>query len=45
LDDGPEYSPDGIWIVFLSCPGDVKGHPANKDVMLRFMPVGGTTRE
>jgi Tol biopolymer transport system component len=34
-------SPDGKWIVFLSFPKDVKGHPANKDVMLRLMPVGG----
>jgi Tol biopolymer transport system component/regulation of enolase protein 1 (concanavalin A-like superfamily) len=34
-------SPDGKWIVFLSYPKDVKGHPANKDVMLRLMPVGG----
>jgi TolB protein len=34
-------SPDGRWIVFLSYPGDVKGHPANKDVMLRLMPASG----
>ena len=34
-------SPDGRWIVFLSYPGDVKGHPANKDVMLRLMPARG----
>ncbi|HEX5085416.1 MAG TPA: DUF5050 domain-containing protein [Blastocatellia bacterium] len=34
-------SPDGKWIVFLSYEKDVKGHPANKDVMLRLMPVGG----
>jgi Tol biopolymer transport system component len=34
-------SPDGRWIVFLSYDGDVKGHPANKDVMLRLMPAGG----
>jgi TolB protein len=34
-------SPDGKWIVFLSYDKDVKGHPANKDVMLRMMPVGG----
>ena len=34
-------SPDGKWIVFLSFPKDVKGHPANKDVMLRLMPAGG----
>ena len=34
-------SPDGKWIVFLSYEKDVKGHPANKGVMLRIMPVGG----
>ena len=34
-------SPDGKWIVFLSYEKDVKGHPENKDVMLRLMPVGG----
>lgn len=34
-------SPDGKWIVFLSFEKDVKGHPANKDVMLRLRPVGG----
>jgi hypothetical protein len=37
----PHPSPDGKWIVFLSYEKDVKGHPANKDVMLRMMPVGG----
>jgi TolB protein len=34
-------SPDGKWIVFLSYPKDVKGHPLNKDVMLRLMPAAG----
>jgi len=34
-------SPDGKWIVFLSYAGDVKGHPADRDVTLRLMPVGG----
>jgi len=37
----PHPSPDGRWIVFLSYEKDVKGHPANKDVMLRLMPSGG----
>ena len=32
-------SPDGKWIVFLSYEKDVKGHPPNKDVMLRLMSV------
>ncbi|MBC8097306.1 MAG: TolB family protein, partial [Akkermansiaceae bacterium] len=34
-------SPDGRWLVFLSYEKDVKGHPENKDVTLRLMPVGG----
>jgi Tol biopolymer transport system component len=37
----PHPSPDGKWLVFLSYEKDVKGHPANEDVMLRLMPVGG----
>jgi hypothetical protein len=37
----PHPSPDGKWIVFLSYEPDVKGHPENKDVMLRLMPAGG----
>ncbi len=32
-------SPDGNWIVFLSFAKSVEGHPANKDVVLRIMPV------
>ncbi|HTR81240.1 MAG TPA: hypothetical protein VMM58_06375 [Bacteroidota bacterium] len=34
-------SPDGKWIVFLSYEKEVTGHPANKDVMLRLMPLNG----
>jgi len=34
-------SPDGKWIVFLSYEEDVKGHPANKDVLLRIMSANG----
>lgn len=34
-------SPDGKWLAILSYEKDVKGHPANKDVMLRLMPIGG----
>jgi hypothetical protein len=37
----PHPSPDGRWIAFLSYPKDVKGHPANQDVMLRLLPVRG----
>lgn len=34
-------SPDGKWLVILSYEKDVKGHPANKDVMLRLLPTAG----
>jgi len=37
----PHPSPDGKWIVFLSYDKDVKGHPANKNVVLRIMPAAG----
>lgn len=36
-------SPDGKWLVFLSYEKDVKGHPENKDVTLRIMPVSNNT--
>jgi Tol biopolymer transport system component len=35
----PHISPDGAWMVFLSYEPDVKGHPENKDVMLRIMSL------
>jgi len=34
-------SPDGQWLVFLSYEKEVKGHPENKDVLLRLRPVAG----
>jgi TolB protein len=37
----PHPSPDGKWLVFLSYDKEVKGHPANKDVRLRLLPIGG----
>jgi Tol biopolymer transport system component len=37
----PHPSPDGKWLVFLSYDKTVKGHPANKDVVLRIMPPSG----
>jgi Tol biopolymer transport system component len=37
----PHPSPDGKWLVFLSYEKDVKGHPENKDVALRIMPLAG----
>jgi TolB protein len=36
----PHISPDGHWMVFLTYEADVTGHPGNKDVMLRLMPLG-----
>ena len=41
----PHPSPDGRWLVFLSYDKDVKGHPENKDVTLRLMPVAGGKTE
>jgi hypothetical protein len=37
----PHPSPDGRSIVFLSYEPDVKGHPANQNVLLRVMPING----
>ena len=35
----PHPSPDGKWIVFLTYEPGVKGHPENKDVMLRLLSL------
>jgi TolB protein len=35
----PHLSPDGTQMVMLSYEKDVKGHPENKDVMLRLMSL------
>ncbi len=35
----PHPSPDGKWLVFLSYEKDVTGHPANKPVRLRLLPL------
>lgn len=35
----PHISPNGRWMVFLTYGKDVKGHPPNKDVMLRVMSL------
>jgi len=37
----PHPSPDGKWLVWLSFDKSVTGHPANKDVVLRIMPLAG----
>jgi TolB protein len=39
----PHISPDGKWMVFLTYGADVNGHPENKDVMLRLMPLTDLT--
>ena len=38
----PHISPDGQWMVFLTYGAEVKGHPENKDVMLRLMSLADT---
>ena len=41
----PHLSPDGRLVAFLSYPQGTIGHPADKDVLLRFMtPTGGEPR-
>lgn len=35
----PHISPDGKWMVILSYDASVKGHPEDKDVMLRLMSL------
>ena len=35
----PHISPDGKWMVFITFGADVKGHPENKDVMLRLISL------
>jgi TolB protein len=37
----PHPSPDGRWLVFLTYEKGVRGHPENKDVTLRVMPLSG----
>ena len=37
----PHPSPDGKHVVFVSYAKDVEGHPANKDVLIRMMPLNG----
>ena len=36
----PHPSPDDRYLLFLSYAGDVPGHPPNKDVALRLLPLG-----
>jgi TolB protein len=37
----PHPSPNGKWLVFLSYDKNVTGHPANQDVLVRLLPLGG----
>ena len=37
----PHPSPDSKWIVFVSFEGSVTGHPPDKNVVLRLMPLAG----
>ncbi len=37
----PHPSPDGEWLVFLSYDKGVSGHPPDKEVALRIMPLAG----
>jgi Tol biopolymer transport system component len=37
----PHPSPDGKWLAFLSYDSSVSGHPQDKDVLLRIMPLEG----
>jgi TolB protein len=39
----PHFSPDGQQMVFLTYDASVKGHPENKDVMLRMMTLKDKT--
>jgi hypothetical protein len=37
----PHISPDGNWLVYLAYSQGVTGHPADKDVEIRLMPLKG----
>ena len=38
----PHPSPNGKQLIFLSFAGDVAGHPPDKEVVLRLMPLDGS---
>ena len=35
----PRHSPDGKWLFYLSYPPKTQGHPADRDVILRRIPL------
>jgi len=37
----PHPSPDGKWLVFVSFDKSVNGHPYDRDVVIRLMPLAG----
>ncbi len=37
----PHPSPDGKWIAFISYDKSVEGHPRDKNVVIRLMPMAG----
>ena len=39
----PHPSPDGKWLLFLSFEKGTQGHPPNKNVVLRMIPMPGDT--
>tara|TARA_R110002124_G_scaffold36451_15_gene117486 strand:+ start:44280 stop:45173 length:894 start_codon:yes stop_codon:yes gene_type:complete len=40
----PHLSPDGASVAYISYPPGTQGHPADKDVILRFMRPDGSAR-
>ena len=41
----PHPSPDGKWLIFLSYPKKTSGHPSDRDVTVRRMPLPGVKVE
>ncbi len=40
-DAAPHPSPDGKWLIFLSYPPRTGGHPLDRDVLIRRLPLAG----
>jgi WD40 repeat protein len=41
----PRPSPDGKWLFYLTYPRNTQGHPSDRDVILRRIPLPGTKIE